>query len=103
MNADAIKKTAAVRKQGGDYIVQSPLCPDVIGAGDTEPEAWQIFEEILEDYLADHKAGRVAKGRGRPKESTKRKTRQISLPDDVATWLMEDPARIEKVRALIAN
>jgi hypothetical protein len=103
MNADAIKKAAVVRKQGGDYIVQSSLCPDVIGAGDTEPEAWQVFEEILEDYLADHKAGRVAKGRGRPKGATKRRTRQISLPDDVATWLTEDPSRIEKVRALMAN
>jgi hypothetical protein len=29
--------------------------------------------------------------------------KEISLPDDVATWLKEDPAHIEKVRALMAN
>jgi len=69
MNAEAIRNTAVLREQDGDYIVQSPLCPEVIGAGDTEQEAWQIFEEILEDYLADHKAGRVAKELGRPRKN----------------------------------
>lgn len=80
MNAEAIRKTAVLRREHGDYVVQSQLCPDVIGAGDTEQEAWQIFEEILQDYLADHKAGRVAQGRGRSRKHKIRFTTEID-PD----------------------
>lgn len=62
MNKLSIQKTALHWvDESGDHIVQSPLCPEVTGAGDTEAEAWQIFNEILEDYLGDLKAGRVTK------------------------------------------
>jgi predicted RNase H-like HicB family nuclease len=72
MNIDAIKKTAILRREDEDYIVESPLCPDVLGVGDTEAEAWQIFQEVLVDYEADHKANRVAKGPGRPAKGKKK-------------------------------
>lgn len=72
MNIDAIKKTAFLRQEEGDFIVESPLCQDVVGVGDTEAEAWQIFFEILEDYIADLKLNRVAKGPGRPKKGKKK-------------------------------
>lgn len=67
MKVEAIKKTAIHWiDESGDHIVESPLCPMVSGVADTEAEAWQIFNEMLEEHIGDLKANRVAKGPGRP-------------------------------------
>ena len=60
MNKDAIKKTAVLRFEDGDYIVESPLNNRVAGAGDTPEEAWQIFEEILEETWQRYEKGELA-------------------------------------------
>lgn len=53
------------------FVVRSVLAPKVIGTGDSETEAFQVFQEILEDYLSDLDQGKVdePKRRGRPKSN----------------------------------
>lgn len=67
MNEKAIRKTAAVifDKEDG-YIIQSPLCPVIMAIGDTEKEAWELFEDMLKQHMIACKEGRVAEGPGRP-------------------------------------
>lgn len=51
MSFAQIKNTAFCRWDSEDasYIVTSSIYDGIVGAGDTEAEAWQIFFEILED------------------------------------------------------
>jgi hypothetical protein len=73
MNKKAIAQTALCRYDDREncYLVESPLCDRVLGAGDTEEEAWRVFHELLnETYIAYlegnlvgyEKRGRPAKG-----------------------------------------
>jgi len=67
MNSEAIRRTAIHWvDENGDHIVESPLCDMVTGVGDTESEAQQIFEELLQDYIDDLKEGKVHRKVGRP-------------------------------------
>lgn len=70
--AHAIKATSILSKDGDDYVVESPLCPMVIGVGDTPEEAYQVFNEILDDYIDELKKGRIAQGAGRPIKPVKK-------------------------------
>lgn len=37
----------------GIFVVQSPMFERVIGVSDTQAEAWQLFEEVLDEtYIA---------------------------------------------------
>jgi hypothetical protein len=99
------------------YVFEHPAYPVVDYAAKTPQEVIEKYKRVLRSFIEDRLAGNVAEsvdrmtpGRGGhrpgarpPKRSTKRKTRRINLPDDVATWLTEDPSRIEQVRALMAN
>lgn len=51
MNRKTIKNTAIARWSNEDdcFIVSSPLIDSVIGAGDSEMEAWKEFCNILDD------------------------------------------------------
>lgn len=87
MNLEAIKKTAIQSVEDGGYVVKSPLCPMVMGVGDTPDEAWRIFHEMLDEHYEGWKAGRVARGPGRPKKG---KTRlHAEVDPDVKTALAE--------------
>lgn len=71
MDKDAIRKTAVMRYEEGDYIVESPLSNRVTGAGDSPEEAWEIFSEILDETYQDWKKGKLAgyETAGRPKKN----------------------------------
>jgi hypothetical protein len=98
-------------------VFEHPACPFVIHADPDPEEAKAGYLRALTGFIEHRMKGmveldvdRVTPGRGgyrpragRSKKSTKGKMKRISLPDDVATWLKEDPSRIEKVRALMAN
>lgn len=91
MNIESIKLTAVHRvDENGDHIVQSPLCDDIIGAGDTEAEAWKIFYELLEDYVDDYRAGRLAVGPGRPRKG------KIKFSVEIAPDVREAVAALAK-------
>ncbi len=62
MNKDSIKATAVCRWDMEDecYVVSSPVMDIVLGVGDTEAEAWQIFNEILEETYQCYLEGRLA-------------------------------------------
>jgi predicted RNase H-like HicB family nuclease len=59
------------------YICTSNLYPDIIGIGDSEKEARQVYYELLEDYLKEHKPGKN-KG-GRPKKANAKLTYNVSV------------------------
>jgi len=99
------------------YVFEHEAYPMVCYA-DPDPEVViGRYKQVLKDFIEHRLAGNVAEsvdritagrdghghGAGRPKGSAKGKTRRISLPEDVATWLKEDPDRIEKVRTLMAG
>jgi predicted RNase H-like HicB family nuclease len=55
MNKKAIAKTALCQYKSSEsvFVVQSPLFERVIGVGETEAEAWQLFGEVLDEtYIA---------------------------------------------------
>lgn len=55
MNKKAIAKTALCKYKDdeGIFVVQSPMFERVIGVSDTQAEAWQLFEEVLDEtYIA---------------------------------------------------
>ena len=73
MNKRGIAKTASCRfdSKEGCYIVQSPLFDRCIGVAETDEEAWQIFDDLLDEYYIAYlegklvgydKPGRPAKG-----------------------------------------
>lgn len=94
MRKEAIKKTAVLRCIGGEdgYIVESPLSNKIAGVGDTPEEAWQLFNEILEQSYQLYKQGKFQLNThpGRPKQG---KTR---LYADVKPEVKEDIAAIAK-------
>lgn len=71
MNKDAILKTVVWSRdsEDGSFLVESPLMPDLVGAGTTTQEAWESFNVFLESaykaYLEDRLGGGYGK-RGRP-------------------------------------
>lgn len=104
-------------EEDGLYVFEHPAYPVVDYAAKTPQEVIEKYKRVLRSFIEDRLAGNVAEsverittgrggyrpGAGRSKGSAKDKTRRISLPDDVATWLKENPAHIEKVRALMAD
>ncbi len=70
MNKDAIRQTAILRfdEAEGCFVMESPLCDFVVGAAKTEPEARQLFAELLEETYASYKKGALYeyKTPGRP-------------------------------------
>ena len=117
----ALKEVGEIKPWWSDedqmYVFEHEAYPMVMHADPDPDEVVKGYKRALQRFIRYRMQGRVAEsveritsGRGgyrpgadRPKGSAKGKTRRISLPDDVATWLKEDPARIEKVRALMAN
>jgi hypothetical protein len=76
MNKDTIRSTAVSRwePKGKYYIVQSPLYDALIGAADTESEAWEIFDDFLDDAYTSYLEGRLGGmygKRGRPAKNRK--------------------------------
>jgi len=76
MNKEVIKRTAVCRwdSESECYVVESPLCERVLGAAETEAEAWKIFHEILEDTYQDYLEGKLA-GYSKPGRPKKERTR----------------------------
>jgi predicted RNase H-like HicB family nuclease len=62
MNKKAIAKTALCRfdKKENCYIVESPLCDKVMGVAETEGEAKQIFQELLDETYVAYLEGKLA-------------------------------------------
>ncbi len=61
MNKKAIKNTMIIRWSDDDdcYIAMSPLLDSVIGAGDSEAEAWKEFSNILDDAYEAYLEGKL--------------------------------------------
>lgn len=70
MNKKAIALTALCRFKAdeGVFVVQSPIFDRVIGVGDTEEEAWQLFGELLDETYVAYLEGNLVgyEKRGRP-------------------------------------
>jgi hypothetical protein len=62
MNKQAIADTAVCRWNQEDdcYIVWSPLFEHLIGVGDDQEEAWEVFRDLLDDAYAAYLEGKVA-------------------------------------------
>lgn len=80
LSKQAIIRAAIIKTEDTDFVVRSILCPDILGVGETQEEAWQIFHELLDDYFDDIKANRPMKGPGRPTKGKVRLHAQID-PD----------------------
>jgi hypothetical protein len=99
------------------YVFEHRAYPMVMHADPDPDEVVKGYQRALQRFIRYRMQGRIAEsverittgrggsrpGAGRSKTSIKAKTKRISLPDDVATWLQADPARIEKVRALMTR
>ncbi|MEW6667635.1 MAG: hypothetical protein AB1512_20700 [Thermodesulfobacteriota bacterium] len=97
------------------YVFEHETYPTLMHADSDPDEVVKGYERALRRFIQYRMRGQVAEsveritsgrggyrpGAGRPKGSTKGKTRRISLPEDVAAWLKEDPAHIEKLRAMM--
>lgn len=61
ISKDVIERTAICYWSDEDdcYLVESPLFDRVIGSGDTEKEAWEIFHEMFDDMYESLKVGNV--------------------------------------------
>jgi predicted RNase H-like HicB family nuclease len=61
MNRESIKKTAVCRYDDEEkcFIVSSPLYPTLIGAAETEEDAWDIFHDDLDDAYTSYLEGRM--------------------------------------------
>lgn len=59
------------------FICQSSLYPDIIGIGDTDGEARQVYYELLEDYFESCKPANN-KG-GRPKKTNTKLTYNVPV------------------------
>lgn len=95
MNRDAIRKTAVLRFVGGDdgYIVQSPLSSKIAGIGDTPEEAWELFEEILDQSYRLYKQGKFNLNAtpGRPRKDKTRLYADVKpeVKDDITAMAKE--------------
>jgi predicted RNase H-like HicB family nuclease len=71
MKAETIRKTALIQWSEEDeaFLIQSPLCPDVVAIEETEEQAWELFDDMLAVYLQAEQEGRLAKGPGRPRKN----------------------------------
>ena len=73
MKKESIMATAVCRWDHEDecFIVESPLWDVFIGVGETQPEAWETYKELLDDFYTEYKAGRVSlrSQPGRPKKN----------------------------------
>jgi len=64
-------------KEDDCYICVDNLRPDIVGIGDSEAEARQVYYELLEDYLKEHKPSKN-KG-GRPRKANTKLTYNVSV------------------------
>lgn len=89
MNIDTIKKTAIMHYSEEDqgWVIQSPLCMEVLACGDSLEEAEDLFDEMLEAHYEDYKAGRLAKrpSAGRPPKGKTKTT--IDIDPDIKAGL----------------
>lgn len=73
MNKEAIKNTALCYHSTTErcFIVESPLFDMVIGAAPTEKEAWEIFNDLLDETYVNYLEGKLAgyTKAGRPKKN----------------------------------
>ena len=60
------------------FICHDNIHPDIIGVGETESEARQVYYELLDDYLKEHKPVKKNKG-GRPKKANTKLTYNVSV------------------------
>lgn len=73
MDKDAIRRTAVVCWSAEDdcYVVSSFMLDSVLGAGDTENEAFREFDDILSDAYEAYCRGRLKHEKpGRPSKNT---------------------------------
>jgi hypothetical protein len=101
-------------KETDEWIFEHPLYPESC-SGDTKQEVIekyplylrQFIEHRLKNQLAPwiekKTGGRGGKraGAGRPKGTVKNPTRVVRLPEDIAVWLQENPARIARIRHMM--
>lgn len=87
MDCQKIRKAAVCVWSDDDeaFTITTPECIQLAAHGDTEDEAWALFDEFLAAYYQDFKAGKFkpAKRMGRPKANRVRKNAYLS-PKTVA-------------------
>lgn len=70
MNKKAIAETALCRYEDKEscFVVESPIFDRVIGVGDSESEAWRVFQELLDETYIAYLEGKLVgyEKRGRP-------------------------------------
>ena len=100
-------------KKINEWVFSHPLYPVEYG-GETQEEVIKNYPKYLQEFLKQRlndnldslvekkTSGRGGKreGAGRPKGTIKEPTKRISLPVDVATWIVH-PAALQKVRNLM--
>lgn len=60
MDCQKIRQAAVCQWSDDDnaWIVTTPECIQLVAHGDTEAEAWALFDEFLAEYYQDFKAGK---------------------------------------------
>lgn len=83
MDTHAIKQAAVCRWSADDdcFVIDSPKCSQLIACGETEAEAWEVYDAMLADAYSDYTKGLFSPQRrmGRPAQHRKRVT--VTLAD----------------------
>ncbi len=74
MNKAAILRTAVCNREDKQYVYESPLLPNCIGAADTESEAWKHFTHHVETAYTSYLQGRLEGLYERPGRPAKNRT-----------------------------
>ena len=81
------------------YICQDNAHPDIIGIGDTEAEARQVYYELFDIYIKEHKTTKN-KG-GRPKKTNTKIT--YNVPVDIKAFIELEALRNDVNQGIIVE
>jgi len=84
------------------FICKCKKYPDVIGIGETEEEAVNIFFELLEEYLKDKKQDKLIKNKGgRPKKTNAKLV--YNVPQEIKAFIELEATRNDVNQGVIVE
>lgn len=84
-------------EEDNSFICQNNAYPDIIGVGDTEAEAKQVYYELLENYFKNQKL--TKKKGGRPKKTNTKLT--YNVPVEIKAFIELEALRTNTNQGVI--